>query len=325
MKKLLLAGFLFASATLYGEGFKVITLGSDGGVNDGNTSSYLIKGTKDENYLAFDAGTILSGIRKGLEKKSFSDLKIPADVEWTDEGYILREKIKGYFLSHAHLDHISGLVITSTEDTKKPIYGLDSTLETMKDSVFNWKLWPNFGNEGNGFSLGQYRYEKMIPGKLFDAEGTGLKVAAYPLSHSNYESTLFLIENKGDYLAYYGDVGPDKMEKSNQLENSFKVLAPLLKEKKLKGIMIEVSFKNSTPDNLLFGHLTPNWLSNELETLAKYAGKENMKGLNVIVTHIKPSLKKNENMREIIAKELEATNTLGVKYHFPVGGDAINF
>ena len=226
MKKLLSTIFFISSLVSYAEGFQVITLGSDGGVMDGNVSGYLIRDKNEENFIALDAGTVLPGIKSGLEKESFKDITIPEDTEWSNIGYIFREKIKGYLISHGHLDHISGLVISSTEDTKKNIYGLNSTIETLKNNVFNWKLWPNFSNEGEGFKLNQYKYEILEPNKIKDLNGTNLKVTAFPLSHSNYESTMFLLENNGEYIAYYGDVGPDKVENSNGLAESFKVLGP---------------------------------------------------------------------------------------------------
>lgn len=325
MKRLLSTIFLISSLISYAEGFELVTLGSDGGVFDGNISGYLLKSKSEENFVALDAGTVLPGIKKGLEKNSFKNITIPKDTEWNDIGYIFREKIKGYLISHAHLDHISGLVVSSTEDTKKEIYGLKSTIDTLKNNVFNWQLWPNFANEGEGFKLNQYTYKELSPLNEVSINGTTLKVRSFPLSHSNYESTMFLIENNGEYLAYYGDVGPDKVEKSNGLDESFKVLGPLLKEKKLKAIMIESSFENSKQDKDLFGHLTPKWIDTELENLERYSGKGNLKGLNIVITHIKSSLKKNENMREKIEKELVDNNRFGVQYHFPVQGDLLEF
>ena len=50
-------------------------------------------------------------------------------------------------LSHAHLDHISGLILNAPDDSPKPILGLDATIDTLRDHVFNWRVWPNFGNE----------------------------------------------------------------------------------------------------------------------------------------------------------------------------------
>lgn len=325
MKKLLSTIFLVSSLVSYAQEFQIITLGSNGGVIDGDISGYLVRNKNEENFIALDAGTILPGIKAGLEKNNFRGITIPKDTEWSDTGYIFREKIKGYLISHGHLDHISGLVISSTEDTKKDIYGLKSTIETLKNNVFNWKLWPNFTNEGEGFKLNQYTYQELNPSESKNINNTTLKVSAFPLSHSNYESTMFLIENNGEYLAYYGDVGPDIIENSNGLEESFKIIGPLIKEKKIKAIMIESSFDNSKEDKGLFGHLSPKWINKEFEVLEKYSGKGSLKNLNVVITHIKPSLKKNDNMREKIKKELLEDNKYGVKYYFPVQGESLEF
>ena len=147
---------------------------------------------------------------------------------------------------------------------------------------------------------------------------------SYPLSHDGVLSTMFLVENNGYFLAYYGDTGPDSIEKSKNLEETFKVLGPLVQNGKLKAILIESSYDNSRSDNSLFGHLTPFWLVKELEVLGKYSGgMKSLEGFNVIVTHIKPSLKKNGNIRGTIQLELNSNNLYKIKYSFPKQGDKI--
>ncbi|MGL4985864.1 MAG: hypothetical protein ACRC5H_01850 [Treponemataceae bacterium] len=322
MKKKIFFALLLVTSILYAQNFEIITLGSDGGVYDGNVSGYLLKEKTGTKYLALDAGTLLPGIKKALEKNNFSNFTIPSDTEWTDEGYILREGIAAYFISHAHIDHVAGLVISSTEDTTKPIYALNSTIKTFTSSIFNWKLWPNFGNEGKT-PLNQYFYHRLKPQQKYPIDGTNFSTQAFSLSHSGVESTMFLIQSDEKYLAYYGDLGSDAVEKATKLETTFKAIAPLIREKKLKAIMIEVSFPNEKPDQFLFGHLTPEWLNKELDILTHYAGTENMEGLNIIITHIKPSLKKNNDIRAKIIKELTDTNTYKVNYFFPTQGDKI--
>ncbi|MGL4308019.1 MAG: MBL fold metallo-hydrolase [Cetobacterium sp.] len=321
-KQVILGGLLLCSLITYGKSFEIISLGSNGGVIDGNLSAYFLREEKEENYIALDGGTIVPGIEKALMK---GNLKVKnQDSQWSDTGYIYREKIKGYLISHGHLDHIAGMVISSTEDTKKNIYGSKNTIEVLVNSVFNWKLWPNFGDKGEGFKLNQYKYIETNSEDFLPIENTNYRVKSYPLSHSGDESTMFLVENSGNYIAYYGDVGPDKVEKSNKLEETFKVLGPLIEKKKLKGIMIEVSYDNSRSDNLLFGHLTPNWLQKEMEVLSKYSGGEkNLEGLNIIITHIKPSLKKDENFKEKIKVELQENNNYKINYFIPDQGDKI--
>ena len=93
----------------------------------------------------------------------------------------------------------------------------------------------------------------------------------------------------------------------------------------MKAIKIESSFDNSKDDKGLFGHLSPRWINEEFKSLEKYSGKGTLKSLNVVITHIKPSLKKNENMREKIKKELLDNNIYDIKYYFPIQGESLEF
>jgi hypothetical protein len=51
--------------------------------------------------------------------------------------------------------------------------------------------------------------------------------------------------------------------------------APLVRRRLLKAIFLECSFVTSHPDELLFGHLTPKYVIEELQVLANFvAGGE---------------------------------------------------
>lgn len=307
--------------------FEVTSLGTSGGVIPGTTTSYLIRDTKQKSFLVLDAGSTINGLDEAIKKGKFKDITVPKDSNYTKLGYMFRDSIKGYFISHAHLDHVAGLVISSTEDSKKNIYALPSVVKIMEDSVFNWKLWPNFGNTGQGFKLGVYKYNSPNVGEEFIIENTGLKGKIFPLSHSNYESSMIIVKNESDeYFAFFGDTGADRVEKTNLLDNVWKELAPLLKAKKLKGLIIEVSYLNATNEKDLYGHLTANLLMEELKKLGDYSGDiNNLKGLNVIINHIKPSLLKNVNNVELIKKEIKNSNKYGINFIFSKIGDSYIF
>ncbi|MFM6970046.1 MAG: 3',5'-cyclic-nucleotide phosphodiesterase, partial [Sediminibacterium sp.] len=98
--------------------FTVLPLGVKGGVDERNLSAYLVASKGSANFICLDAGTIYSGLAKA--RKSGSIKK--------EETAFLKENIKGYFISHAHLDHVAGLVLNSPEDSKKPIYALPEVL-----------------------------------------------------------------------------------------------------------------------------------------------------------------------------------------------------
>jgi cAMP phosphodiesterase len=62
--------------------------------------------------------------------------------------------------------------------------------------------------------------------------------------------------------------------------------------------------------------LTPRWFMHELNVLSDLAGKDKMRDLNVVVTHIKPT----GNNEALIRKELTEANNLGLKLIFPEQG-----
>jgi len=291
--------------------FKIIPLGVLGGIDESNLSAYMVAPGGTNNYICMDAGTLHYGIEKAIANKVFA---IPADQ-------VLKKYIKGYFISHSHLDHIAGLVINSPDDSTKNIYAFADCIETIKTHYFTWASWANFANEGEAPILKKYTYKVLSPGVETDIENTSMKVRAFPLSHSNLISTAFLVQSKDSYLLYLGDTGADEIEKSHNLQNLWETIAPLIKTKKLKAIMIEASFPDEQPDKTLFGHLTPRLLMSEMAALSKLTGTDALKNLNVVVTHLKPpytSILK-------IKRELKAGNKLGLNLVYPQQGKQLVF
>ena len=306
----IILSFLFCSLCV-AQTFDVVPLGIYGGEREDNLSSYLISAANKNDFLALDAGTLNAGIRKAIEKKTFL----------TDEKTVLQNYIKAYFISHAHLDHVAGLIINSPADSKKNVYTIASVKANILNHYFIKDTWINFSDEGAD-PLDKYHFQVLNIEQPTSAEGTNFSIDAFPLSHGNpYESSAILINLKGEYALYFGDTGADRIEKSDDLSNIWETIAPLIEEKKLKVLMIEVSFPNSQPEKLLFGHLTPKILNEELEKLASLTGKENLKDLNIIVTHIKPT----GNNEEIIKKELTENNRLEINYIFPKQGEKLSF
>jgi cAMP phosphodiesterase len=299
--------FLAAAQVTPESSFRVVPLGVYGGIDESNLSAYMIASTGSNNYICMDAGTLNAGIRKAVINKAFT---VSAER-------VLRQYIKGYFISHAHLDHLSGMIINSPEDSTKNIFGLKSTLETIKTHYFTWESWANFADEGSSPMLKKYHYKPLEPGIETAIENTDMQLQVFPLSHSNLTSTAFLVRSKDDYILYLGDTGPDEIEKSHNMHNLWQAIAPLVKSRKLKAIMIEVSFPNEQPDKTLFGHLTPKWLMTEMGVLNELAGS--IKGLNIVVTHLKPPM---TSILKIKA-QLKANNPYGLNLIYPQQGKAL--
>ena len=295
------------------DGFDLVVLGALGGIQDGNLSAVLIHPHGDPRGVTCDAGTLVNGLRVADEKGAFSGVTVPADSPMSRVGYVLTSSIKGYLISHAHLDHVAGLVVASPDDSKKPIYALPSVATDLVETYFNWRAWPNFTDRGKAPQLKKYTLAELTPGTATPIADTAMTVTAFPLSHGGMESTAFLLESGGDALLCFGDTGPDAVEKGTKMHDVWAAVAERARQKRLKGIVIEVSYTSDRPDNLLFGHLTPRYVLEELRTLDKLAGGNALKDLPVVVSHIKYSLTKEQPQKEIL-RELDVANDVGVRF-----------
>ena len=287
--------------------FEVVPLGVKGGIDETNLSAYLLAPKNTTDFICLDAGTINAGIEKAIANNTFT---VTADE-------VLRKYIKGYLISHAHLDHVSGLIISSPADSSKTVYATKDCMQMMEKHYFNGDTWANFGDEGPGFQIKKYHFQTLAFGEETKLTNTTMTVKAFQLSHVNpFESTAFLIKNEENAVLYLGDTGTDEIEKSNDLRLLWQAIAPLIKEKKLRGIFIEVSFPNEQPDNALYGHLTPKHLMKELTKLEEFAGKGSLQDFKIIITHRKPPTKNIQKIKEQLKKE----NALGVDFIFPEQG-----
>ncbi|MGC6386134.1 MBL fold metallo-hydrolase [Ewingella sp. S1.OA.A_B6] len=324
MKHKMLALVLACTAGQAIAGFDVVALGVYGGVKEGNLTSYLIRSDSQQLYLGLDAGSVLPGISKALEKGAFPQITVENSVPYTPEGAVFRNLIGGYFISHGHLDHLAGLIISSPEDSRKPIYGSADTIGTLSNHYFNGKVWPNFTDSGSGTRIGTYRLNAPRPAQRFSLGLTGLDGTIYPLSHGGTPSSMILVSRNDESFAYFGDTGPDAVEKSKNLETIWRVLSEEVKAKRLKGIIIETSYPDGVPDSKLFGHLTPVWLLKELKVLEQDSGGDgSLKGLTVIISHVKPSLKAAADPEAEIMQQLSAGDALGVKFVRLQQGDSL--
>ena len=306
----------FFSFTAYAQNnnytFKVIPLGVKGGIDESNLSCYMLAAEGTDDYVCLDAGTVYYGIKKAVDNGLFSK----------DALFVLRNDIKGYLISHPHLDHVAGLIINSPADTNKNIYGTASCLNVLQKDYFTWESWPNFADAGDKPFLNKYHYKTLEPLKETMLSNTSMTVRAFKLSHSYpYESSAFLINNHENFILYLGDTGADTVEKTHDLYELWQYCSPLIKTKKLKAIFIEISFENEQPEKHLFGHLTPRLLMNEMNVLSNLCGIENLKEVPVVITHIKPS----EGGEQLIKQELKNENKKGLQFIFLQQGQLLHF
>jgi cAMP phosphodiesterase len=310
--------------------FEIVPLGVKGGSDESDLSAYMVAAAGTTDFICLDAGTLHYGIRRALDSgvfrprsgQQFGEHPGAAGGNALSPEQVQRQYIKGYLISHPHLDHVAGLILNAPEDSTKNIYGLPFCLDVLKNNYFTWKSWANFGDQGEKPFLNKYHYIALSPGVETAIEHTDLRVSAFPLSHSEpNQSTAFLVRDGDAYLLYLGDTGADRIEGTDKLQRLWQEIVPLVRAGRLKALFIEVSYPDEQPDKQLFGHLTPRLLMEEMQALARSSGKEALSGVPILITHIKPG----GNREAMIREELDARNSLQLRLIFPEQAKAMFF
>lgn len=314
------AMFVLSGAAYCAPVFEVVPIGVYGGLKDGNLSAYLVKPIVSENYAALDGGTLVHGLEVAVKQQSVHNLTV-------DD--LLQKHIAAYLISHAHLDHSIGLVMAQPEmREQQTLMAREETMLALQKNIFNWSVWGNFGDAGELPHLNLQHDQIMPLHEWVTIPHTDLEVKTFPLSHGGMASSAFLIRYKTDYLLYFGDTGADRIEKSTNMAEVWAEVAPLIRAKQLRAIMLECSFLNTQPDDKLFGHLKPDLYMAELRELALVVNPSDarnaLRGLPMVVTHIKPRLvdysTADEDTRTQVIRELSEKNDLGVTFIKPEQG-----
>lgn len=78
-----------------------------------------------------------------LKEGPFSGLQLPMKTKEANAGYITRNLVDTFLITHPHLDHISGFVVNTAGlggTRPKRLAGLPNTVEAFKDHIFNVSL-----------------------------------------------------------------------------------------------------------------------------------------------------------------------------------------
>lgn len=166
--------------------------------------------TKDS-VLAIDAGVHLAAVIRILQEHPsnaqgkgvisggpFANLKLPHDSAEANGAYIVRELVSAYLITHPHLDHISGFAINTASfqstDNPKRLAALPSTVNAIKDHIFNDIIWPNLSDENGGAGL--VTFMRLEDNALNEGDGRGyvdicdgLSVNCWSVSHGRCMTT----------------------------------------------------------------------------------------------------------------------------------------
>ncbi|PPQ70284.1 hypothetical protein CVT24_000847 [Panaeolus cyanescens] len=261
--------------------FDFVVVGAGGGPDETNLSAYLVKPHStswEDGVVALEAGSG-QGTLAQLLRSNPNIFSKPEDKNLAPgKRYTASEIysfVKCFLITHAHLDHINSLIISagSFKGSRKRIYALNTVLKDM-ELVFADRIWPNLASwkeEDDDYKLlysnleTDGRYKRVFP---------DISVQSMPLNHGcnalgHYSSTAFFVRHDPTLQEFilFGDVEPDSLVRTPRTIDVWRAAAPKVPSK-LSTIFIECSWPSGRKDELLFGHLTPEHLVDELTTLA---------------------------------------------------------
>jgi ribonuclease BN (tRNA processing enzyme) len=192
--------------------------------------------------------------------------------------------IENAIVSHAHLDHVAGLVyLTETlafceVGAAVTISSIDPVITTLRGSVFNNVLWPDFSKIPHP-DVPVVKFRTLI--EDVEQRVSDLWVTPIAVSHT-VPTTGFVIHDGSTGVIYSGDTGP-----TEALWRTARSLGGL------RAIILECAFPNRlAPLAQLAKHMTPALIRRELDKLPA--------DLPVWIFHVKPQF--HEEILEEVAR-----------------------
>ncbi len=210
-------------------------------------------------------------------------------------------KVDDIVLTHSHFDHVKDVplmadLLVGRRRTPVRIHASTGCARTLRESVFNGELWPDFTRIPDA-RRPVLEIVPFDPARPFKVGRFTFRPA--PVCHP-VESVGFVISDGRSELAISGDTGPTVAfwKKVNAA-------------RKLGALLVELSFPNDLQGLAdVSGHLTPNTLATELAKLTR-------NGFPVLLYHLKPAYAA-QLRREVAALGLEGVRILKVGDKFTI-------
>lgn len=187
-----------------------------------------------------------------------------------------QRKISTIFLSHAHADHIATLPLL-IDNVYAPgpecitLYANQSTIDNLRQHVFNDRIWPNVFQLGTSDSP-FVELKPLAHGQSVCVDEC--RVTAFDVNHS-IPTLGFVIEDQHVALAVVADTAPCDA-----------IWELLSKIEKLRAVFLEISFPNSMSWLAeIAKHLTPNDFLAETRKLKQLA--QARRPIQWFITHMK--------------------------------------
>ena len=223
----------------------------------------------------------IGGARRTTALLIDHDILIDAGTGAADLSLERLAKINHVFLTHSHLDHVASIpwmvdTVGSARNQPLVVHALDATIRTLKEHIFNWRIWPDFTRIPSP-EQPYLRFESMLMGTQINLAGR--KIVAIPANHV-VPAVGYHIDSGSNSLIFSGDTAANDglWQIANRSAN-------------LRYLLIETAFANrDRPIAEASKHLYPIQLAAELK---KFTGKA-----DIYVTHMSPG-EEDEIMGEI--------------------------
>ncbi|KAI6129131.1 cyclic-AMP phosphodiesterase [Pisolithus croceorrhizus] len=261
--------------------FDIVVVGSGGGVDETNLSGYLLKpcdASWDDGIIALEAGSGHGALGHILKRNPtlFGPVTADDDPSKRITPFTVYSKVQCFLITHAHLDHISSLVVSAGTmgGGRKFIYGSPQTLKDL-ETVFSGRIWPRLAGYDEDDPVYRLIYRALHADGKYKSVSQNVSVRSMTVSHGEsdsggvYESLCFFIKHipsRHEFI-FFGDVEPDSISIKPRNVDVWRAAAPKIPHD-LSTIFIECSYPAGRPTETLYGHLSPDHLAQEMLNLA---------------------------------------------------------
>lgn len=238
---------------------------------------------------------------------------------------------------HAHLDHILALVVNlpllGPTDTRHrvQVLGLDFTMSALRNHIFNGIIWPDLPllKLFDLVTIPELRPMSIVQGAYtvttFEVAHGHISVRGH--DQGLYMSLAFLVQENTsrDKILVFGDFELDTSSLAQKNALVWSHVAPFVVDQSLKCIVLECSTSIVDSHMDLYGHLTPTHVIEELLSLERLCAASRptpLKGLDIIVTHVKDDVSGVEPRQKVLRElqQLSDSKRLFLRFSMALNG-----
>ena len=240
--------------------FDVVVLGGDWAVSPRTTSSFLIIPRRRRHAgIALDAGTLPRrnprGTREGARSRTCVSTTRGDDL--TPEGRVLQHYIRRRLVTHAHLDHVTGLILNSTDDTRRNTIVALPRRSTSCTARLQLEALGELHHRGTAPALSRHTLQPLASGRARRSRNEISRHGVSAEPRRNVQSRRrSSSKRRPKNLLYLGDTGPDAVKGRPSARALWTQVAPLRCAKKLRAIFLRRRIR-ATVRTQAHGHLTP--------------------------------------------------------------------